>query len=59
MVRDRLVMLIVGIVIGLLVALVVAPYFPEPADTIFMVLGYVVAGICTLLLLLGLVRGAA
>lgn len=59
MVRDRLIMLIVGIVLGLLVALVVAPYFPSPADTIFAVLGYLAAGICVLLLLLGLIRGAA
>jgi hypothetical protein len=56
MVRDRLVGLIVGIVVGLVVAIVVAPLFPGVVGTLFMILGYLVAGICLLLLLLGFIR---
>lgn len=56
MVRDRMVALIIGIVVGLVVALVVAPLFPGVVATLFAILGYLVAGICLLLLLLGFIR---
>lgn len=52
-----LVRYIVGIVVGLLVALFVAPLFPYPVSTIFVVLGYLCAGVCTLLLVLAFMRG--
>lgn len=47
----------IGIVLGLILALLIAPLFPYPASVIFMWIGYVVAIICVILLIVGLVNG--
>ena len=47
---------VLGIVVGFIVALLLAPLFPLPVSTIVMWLGYVVAALCVVLLLLSFVR---
>lgn len=56
---PRWLSLLLGAVICVVVALVLAPYLPEPGASVVAVIAWIGAAVCAVLAVLHLVRGGA